>query len=300
MPQPHLKMEAVNTRYLLKWNYSTDISANFTAQMTYSNEQHIEDSYTNMCLGVETHCDYSNCLNYNAEYILRVRAEARGQRSDWARLKFCPEEDASLGAPSELWVEAGVSMVTVSFKEPMAEDGRRMSSLLSPMAFRLQFWTDDAPSQEKQLDSPLHTLPLKAHTRYCVRVQAFSDAFDKDSPYTPPQCTTTLGPTQVWPILLPLLVLLVLLGVLCFVWTRNWRRRSRMLERKPLPRAWCNNFLPSTLCTQLHSKSHQLLLVPQKTTCVICSIVAKPTAEEVSPSLDTPTAPGPETDGCSR
>ncbi|KAJ3591601.1 hypothetical protein NHX12_006734 [Muraenolepis orangiensis] len=186
-------MDAVNTRYLLSWHWGADsvtmvtnTSVNFRAQRTYSDQAQNEDSYTDICVGVETHCDYSSHLKYSGQYALRVRAENRGQRSDWALQEFCPDEQAVLGAPSELRVEAGVSMVTVSFKEPTGNRGELMSSLLSPM------------HQEKEIGTTLTTLrSLHAHTRYCMEVQAFSKDFDKTSPYTPRLCTTTLGPTLV-------------------------------------------------------------------------------------------------------
>ncbi|KAK0154003.1 Interferon alpha/beta receptor 1a [Merluccius polli] len=332
LPKPHLEMDAVNTRYLLRWQWSDsthsvtngNASIKFATQVTYSHLETKEDSYTDMCFGVETYCDYSTHLKYNAEYVLRVRAESGGQRSDWASLYFCPEDNADLGAPSELRVEAGVSMVTLSFKEPMAEDGEPMSSMLSPMAFRLRFWTDDEPSQHhmRNLSTTLHTLSLRAHTRYCLQVQAFSAAFEKASKYTPPKCTTTLGPTLLWPILLPLPVCVVLLGVAYFVWKRS---RRRMLLRYPIPSSMVVRFttlacvhrplqcidnhvqvcfLSSTLCTQLHSKCHcPLLVVPQETTCVVTAMVAMPTVEQPSQDTCTPThaaALGPEAEGCNR
>ncbi|CAL8240798.1 unnamed protein product [Merluccius merluccius] len=296
LPKPHLEMDAVNTRYLLRWRWSdsthsvANASIKFATQLTYSHLETKEDSYTDMCFGVETYCDYSTHLKYNAEYVLRVRAESGGQRSDWASLYFCPEDNADLGAPSELRVEPGVSMVTVSFKEPMAEDGEPMSSMLSPMAFRLRFWTDDEPGQHhvRNLSTTLHTLSLRAHTRYCLQVQAFSAAFEKASKYTPPKCTTTLGPTLLWPILLPLPVCVVLLGVAYFVWKRS---RRRMFMRYAMPSSMV-----------LHSNCHcNLLVVPQETTCVVTAMVAMPTVEQPSQDTRTPThaaALGPEAEGC--
>ena len=74
-----------------------------------------------------------------------------------------PPVTAALGTPSELVVEAGDSMVTVSFKEPMAESGEPMSSVLSQnspeatMAFRLCFRAEDAPSQVTHTHTHTHT-----------------------------------------------------------------------------------------------------------------------------------------------
>ncbi|XP_059891699.1 interferon alpha/beta receptor 1a-like isoform X2 [Gadus macrocephalus] len=287
LPKPELMMDAVNTRYVLRWNYST--TANFTAQWAFSHSL----SYRGVCFGVEAHCDYSAHLDYSGLFVLRVRAEAEGQMSDWAIREFCPDVDAALGTPSELVVEAGDSMVTVSFKEPMAESGEPMSSVLSrnspeaAMAFRLSFRAEDAPSQwqEKTLNTTLHTLSLPAHTRYCLKVQAFSEAFGKTSGYTPEQCTTTLGSSLLWRVLLPLLLLLVVLGGLGFLWTRRrWRQ-----------------FLPSALPSSMmmDSKSHQPLLVPRETSCAVTAVVAMPTAEQaVSDGPALAPTPGPETGGC--
>lgn len=295
LPKPNdLKMDAVNTRYLLSWHWGADsvtmvtnTSVNFRAQRTYSDQAQNEDSYTDICVGVETHCDYSSHLKYSGQYALRVRAENRGQRSDWALQEFCPDEQAVLGAPSELRVEAGVSMVTVSFKEPTGNRGELMSSLLSPMAFRIRFSTSSPEQhQEKEIGTTLTTLrSLHAHTRYCMEVQAFSKDFDKTSPYTPRLCTTTLGPTLVWPTLLLLLsAVVVLSGVSYLVWSRIQRG---MVLRSVFP-------IPSSLL--IHSISHQPLLVTQETTCTVTAVVAMPTGVTVLKHAH-PTAPGPKTGG---
>lgn len=58
-----------------------------------SHKQSDERSYTGMCIGItEERCDFSRELAYMGSYILRVRAEGRGQMSDWYRLEFVPDE----------------------------------------------------------------------------------------------------------------------------------------------------------------------------------------------------------------
>ncbi|XP_010904272.2 interferon alpha/beta receptor 1a isoform X1 [Esox lucius] len=273
LPGPHnLTMDAMNTRYILRWDWNhslTNDSVHFTAKYTLSNLEWDPTLSVGKCVRTtERMCDFSEELEYSASYVLTVMAEVGGQRSNWSRKKFVPDEDAALGPPSHVEVEPGDAMVTVSFREPMTEKNTPMGSLLSSrLYFTLQYWEKDHPSQkqEKVVDTTERTLsPLKPWTEYCLRVNAFNKDWNKTSPPTSPQCVRTLGKRHphVW---LVLLVLLILLSCVALVYYNYCRRNKSILSKYTFP----GNIL------QKSQDPTSLILFPLEECCTVMSVVAK-------------------------
>ncbi|KAJ8004590.1 hypothetical protein DPEC_G00137860 [Dallia pectoralis] len=241
LPSPdNLTLDAVNTRYILRWNwnhYPTNYSVLFTARYTLSNREGDPSAHREKCVRTtERSCDFSDVLNYSAMYVLTVMAEAGGQRSNWSRLMFVADEDAALGPPSHVELEPGDAMVTVRFREPMTEQNTPMSSLLhSTVYFRLQYWKKNHPGQkhEKEVDTTERTLyPLEPWTEYCLHVNAFNRELNKTSADTQPKCVTTHGNklSQMLLVSLVLLVLLICVGSWIF-----WRRRKSLPAKYTFP-----------------------------------------------------------------
>ncbi|XP_062302811.1 interferon alpha/beta receptor 1a-like [Osmerus eperlanus] len=228
LPSPqNVKMDAINTRYILlwEWNQSQHDKVTFTAEFTFSND---ESGYTRICTGMtQKWCNFSSKLDYFASYELRVRAEGHaGLKSSWAiRKEFCPEEDATLGPPTHVRVEPGNGMVTISFREPMTEQGAPMSFILKNMAFKLQYWDTQTPSQKvtKVIQATQHTLILQPRKQFCLQVSAISEEYEKVSPHTQMQCVTTTGDLTVWLILLAVVGPALSIG-LVYIYRRKKRR----------------------------------------------------------------------------
>ncbi|XP_031661568.1 interferon alpha/beta receptor 1a isoform X1 [Oncorhynchus kisutch] len=270
LPRPYnVRMDAVNTRYIMKWDWNHSMANHnitFTAQYTFSHKQSDGRSYTGMCIRItEARCDFSRELNfYMGSYILRVRAEGRGQMSDWYMLKFVPDEHADLGPPSHVAFDPGDTMLTVSFREPMTEQNTPMRSVLD-MSFSLQYWEKHSPSkkQEKVFDSTEGTLfPLKPWTEYCLQVNAFNKLYNKTSPYTQQQCVRTLGYPPVWKVLLPLLGCVALMTTVPVY--RCHKKRKSIVSKHTFPSSILHN-------TQ---DTISLLLLPREESCVATVVVA--------------------------
>ncbi|KAL2076310.1 hypothetical protein ACEWY4_028094 [Coilia grayii] len=198
-PPSLLRMEAINTRYTLHWDWpSAHHHACFTVQYMYSHERVWSRS---VCEGVCVQsCDLSAQLAFSGSYLLRVRAESAGQRSNWSHaLKFTPDEDTLLGQPRGVSLRGGVAVVTVQMAEPVGHDGTPMSHLMKDLTYRLTYWDTHIPAQvhEKDTNLSLLTLHLKPDTEYCMRVCVFSRDYHKTSNYTHTQCIHTHGQRPV-------------------------------------------------------------------------------------------------------
>uniref|UniRef100_A0A4W5KRP7 Fibronectin type-III domain-containing protein n=1 Tax=Hucho hucho TaxID=62062 RepID=A0A4W5KRP7_9TELE len=264
LPRPYnVKMDAVNTQYIMRWDWNHSM-ANHNITLSYSRSD--ERSYTEKCIGItEERCDFSRELDYSGSYILRVRAEGRGQMSDWYWLIFIPDEHADLDPPSHVVFVPGDAMVTVSFKEPMTEQNTPMRSVLDSMFFRLQYWEKHSPSkkQEKVFDTTEGTLfPLKPWTEYCLQVNAFSKPFNKTSPYTQQQCVRTLGHPPVWKVLLAFLGCVTLMTTVPVY--RCHKKRTSLTSKHTFPSSILHN-------TQ---DPISLLLLPQEESCGATAVVA--------------------------
>ncbi|KAM4608255.1 interferon alpha/beta receptor 1a-like [Polymixia lowei] len=253
-------MDAVDMRYCLRWdwNYTHDNYVTFTTQSTFLG---IQDVYTMRCKNVsKTWCDLSAYLDYDGSYILQVRAERGGEWSNWTSLDFCASETAPLSAPSQLRVEPGNATVTVSFKEPMADDDTLITDQLGPLTFRLRYWMENTPDQrhEKDLRRTVHTVALEPHTRYCLQVRALSEVHSKESPYTQPQCVTTLGDTLMWPMVTGLMGLVVVVAASVYMCHRKWKK------------LFPDYTTPSSIVEPPISRP---LLEPREISCVVSAVV---------------------------
>ncbi|KAL0985547.1 hypothetical protein UPYG_G00158460 [Umbra pygmaea] len=279
LPSPYnLKMDAVNTRYILRWAWNrslTNYSISFTTKYVFSNEEQDLTCYKVKCIRItEMSCDFSDVLRYSSTYVLAVTAVGMGQRSNFSRLYFVPDVDAALGPPTHVKLEPGDDMVNVNFREPMTEENTSMSSVLhAKVYFRLQYWEKKHPGKkhEKDIDTTETTLSsLKPWTEYCLHVNAFSlvEEWNKTSPYTQPQCFRTRGKGHppVWQVLLALLAC-----VSVIVLTYMYYQKKVKFSEYTFP----SRILPNT-------QGHTSLFLPWEESFAVTSVVAA-SVEQTSP-----------------
>ncbi|KAG7463674.1 hypothetical protein MATL_G00179090 [Megalops atlanticus] len=268
----NVTMEAVNTRYVLRWDWDqthANYTVKFTAGYTYSNEHGEPDKW--VCnRTTEKQCDFSfQNLHYLASYKVWVRAEGRNESSCWHLLKFCPEEHASLGPPPHVEVVSGEAMLMVNIAEPVTVYNASMSSIM-PLSFRVQYWEKDATHQKsnQSLTATWGTLsPLKPWTEYCLKVCAFSMEYDKTSPFTNKLCVQTRGKKNrlFWKILPGVLICLLLVILPVYV----YRNTIKSLCLPPN--------LPSSI--QDPPPAVTPLLQPWEESCTVLAVVAAPTPQ---------------------
>ncbi|KAJ8379146.1 hypothetical protein AAFF_G00230580 [Aldrovandia affinis] len=265
----NVTMEAVNTRFILKWDWDRT-QANYT--MTFTAEyvlSHLEDrrlSYRRVCYRTaERWCDFSfQNLSFSSTYLVSVRAEGRQETSRWSVLPFCPEEEASLGPPSGVEVHCGEATLTVIVAEPLTVYNVPMSSVL-PLSYRVQYWERHAPQRNRtqELKGTQGTVTvLQPGAEYCLRICAFNLNYDKISSYTGQQCVQTSGTGHhvLWSTPLSALCCVMLA---CALWTCHGR--SRRLCLPPMP--------PSSIQDASPGVSVRLL-EPREESCAVSAVVS--------------------------
>uniref|UniRef100_A0A4W4DUL5 Fibronectin type-III domain-containing protein n=1 Tax=Electrophorus electricus TaxID=8005 RepID=A0A4W4DUL5_ELEEL len=194
LPSPKdVTMIPFDLNYTLQWDWtSTELrnSTTFTAEYAFQEDQHENRLYIKVCEGSWQHrCDFTHRLDFRGSYIIRVRAESGGEHSDWKYVSFTPDEDGVLGPPSQVSIEADVTMLILNIS-------KSLKSTEVKLRYQVQYWERERPAQ-KQLriyDNPYVSLvSLKPWTEYCVQVKVFDQNFGMNGTYTSPQCVSTKG-----------------------------------------------------------------------------------------------------------
>ncbi|XP_054644295.1 interleukin-10 receptor subunit beta isoform X2 [Dunckerocampus dactyliophorus] len=150
-------------------------------------------------------CDLSGCgIHYLGVYMLRVRANANVNYSDWVLKEFCPDKHAAIGPPSKVDVDSDGSSVCVYISDPLTSSNGSMKDEIPKLYYNILYWECNVDKQVLKphvLNSSVSmvTLPnLKSWTRYCVRVQSRYDLYNKSSEFTLPHCIQTEGTIPWW------------------------------------------------------------------------------------------------------
>ncbi|XP_026801016.1 interferon alpha/beta receptor 1a isoform X2 [Pangasianodon hypophthalmus] len=227
LPGPHdVKMIAVDMDYMLQWewNYTQlEDPVTFTSDYVFWEAQDDEGSYKRACKGSrERQCDFTHCkLPFSGTFLIRVRAEAGLQCSNWTQMRFTPDEDVLLASPSRVNVKADVDGLTLMISKSVMRDVMKLQ-------YRVQYWERLKPEQKhvEVYDSPHAPLSsLKSWTEYCVQVSVFSLDYEKSSNYTSPQCVYTTGRPLVWLRILSVLCSIPVLGAFLYI-CHKFRRKS--------------------------------------------------------------------------
>ncbi|KAF3695201.1 Interferon alpha/beta receptor 1a Membrane-associated type I interferon receptor [Channa argus] len=224
----NLTLITLNTNYTLSWNWhqspaeSQDVT--FTTQYigTYKLKNYKKiPNWSTVCEETSHRsCDFTRLnLHYQAQYTLRVRANANVLHSDWVETEFCPEKQAVLGPPTVHLAPAGNDL-DVFILDPLTSTNTSMKEHIPKLYYNILYWDKSADTKTKTLNNSVNqvTLPnLKSWTWYCVKVQSCYET--KSSTFTSPLCTQTKGKTPWWIIFLSFLGSLVVLLSLysCFL-----------------------------------------------------------------------------------
>ncbi|XP_076119070.1 interferon alpha/beta receptor 1b-like [Alosa pseudoharengus] len=227
-PPAHVTVEALNTHYVLVWDWSGERAGNqnvtFTAEWLakYKLRRRHQD-WESVCVNVsETRCDFTSAeLNYLGMFVLHVRANVHTHtqtlHSAWVDRTFCPDSEAALGPPSLVEVSAqGRGLLEVKISDPVTHNNKSMKVHVPELYYRIQYWKlgtySQRPPQVVDSVASLVTLSeLEEWTDFCVRVQSRYNFYNKTSAFTSPQCIRTQGQTPYWQV--ALLFLLSLSGV---------------------------------------------------------------------------------------
>ncbi|XP_046701877.1 interferon alpha/beta receptor 1a-like isoform X2 [Silurus meridionalis] len=231
LPPPcDVQMIAVNLDYILRWDWNythLKIPVTFTVD---SDAEEDERLYKQACEGTtERWCDFTHCrLPFSASFLVRVRAEAGLQHSNWTVLNFTPDIDGKLAPPGPVKATADKDMLMLMIPQSV------MSDVMKDLQYRVQYWEKFNPNQKgtEVYGSPHAPLrALKSGTEYCVQVSIFSLEYNKSSNYTSPLCIYTKDRSLAW-VAIPAVLCGVVLSVVLLYIGHKFRRKS---EEYPTP-----------------------------------------------------------------
>ncbi|XP_063049807.1 interleukin-10 receptor subunit beta [Engraulis encrasicolus] len=298
----HVRLETLNTHYVLKWDWNTHTphhNVTFTAQYLakYKLRRRRLD-WVSVCEGVdERECDFTAAkLTYLGIFLLRVRAnththahthgEEHTLHSDWVNITFCPDIDAVLGPPSSVDITSeGRGLLELRILDPVTHDNQSMGTLIEHMYYRIQYWIPRTHPEVQELNSSVSLVTLSSLVEgevYCARVQTRYDYYNKASTYTSPQCLKVTGVTPYWQVALWfLLALLLVSGVVMLFFYTSVRVLKITRPSNKLP-THMHQYFQSPACDRPR------LLTPESESCLLIGQMDV----ELLPASPPPCCPG--------
>ncbi|RXN21708.1 interferon alpha beta receptor 1a-like protein [Labeo rohita] len=201
----NVRIDSLNTRYVLRWDWPHETAANqtvtFTAQYIAEfrsrRAKHDED-WTSVCVNVLEHrCDFTGAeMMYWGLYLLRVRANTSRQSSGWVQIRFCPDKHAGLGPPSSVKLNTVGGDLEIIIRDPLSSNNESMKTLLDDkLSYLIQYWRRSEDPQAATFlptkNNVVTVTKLDRQTWYCVRVQSCYNFYNKSSVFSDTHCART-------------------------------------------------------------------------------------------------------------
>ncbi|OPJ66463.1 interferon alpha/beta receptor 1 [Patagioenas fasciata monilis] len=210
----NVRILALNMKFHLHWNnqYKQRVSYNVQYLIGYLKE--VPGDYSTKWLSVpgcenitDTQCDFSSIISTTPGfYYLRVQAMSEYNKSCLSNeVKVDPLITNEIGPP-----DVKVDISDVSLHIQISPPGGSECEIMRDhydLSYRILYWKNSSNNEEevkmKEVKQTIATVSdLTPSTSYCVKVQAFSEAYNKSSDYSKEECIKTPGDKT-----LPLIIL---------------------------------------------------------------------------------------------
>uniref|UniRef100_A0A8C5T3X2 Interferon alpha and beta receptor subunit 1 n=1 Tax=Malurus cyaneus samueli TaxID=2593467 RepID=A0A8C5T3X2_9PASS len=219
----NLSVLALNMKFHLLWNNQGEQQVNYNVQYLTGFLKKLNDDYSAKWLSVpkcenitHTWCNFSSIITTTGFYYLRVQARAGHNRSCLSReVKVDPLKTNGIGPPGvRLDISDTLLHILIS---PPGEDENEFMRDHYDLSYRILYWKNSSNEEEevrqKEVKQTIATIPeLSPSTLYCVKVQAFSEPYNKSSAYSQQECIHSPAGTP-----LPLLIFGIFMGALLVV-----------------------------------------------------------------------------------
>ncbi|NXC54422.1 INAR1 protein, partial [Aleadryas rufinucha] len=163
-----------------------------------------------------TSCNFSSVITTTGFYYLRVQAREGHNKSCLSReVKVDPLKTNVIGPPG-VRLDLSDTLLHILISPPGgAED--EVTRDHYDLSYRILYWKNSSDKEEevkqKEVKQIIATVPdLSPSTLYCVKVQAFSEPYNKSSAYSQQECIQTPAGTS-----LPLIIFGIFMGALLVV-----------------------------------------------------------------------------------
>uniref|UniRef100_A0A8C6X6J8 Fibronectin type-III domain-containing protein n=1 Tax=Naja naja TaxID=35670 RepID=A0A8C6X6J8_NAJNA len=184
-------------KHLLYWNNLYDGNVSFIVQLLPGYKAHhsldISKDWENVskCENIRTtFCDLSSVIGSNGIYYLRVQAVHSPNKSPWSKtLEFQPIEQNKMGPPN-VSVNASKDSINVFIASPGELENSPMSDTYE-LTYNVWYRTSSITKELRRKPSQFIISKLNSSTLYCLKVQAFSETYNKSSAFSNETCIKT-------------------------------------------------------------------------------------------------------------
>ncbi|NXT64409.1 INAR1 protein, partial [Chaetops frenatus] len=216
----NLSVVALNMKFHLLWNNQDKKEVNYNVQYLLGFKKKLNDDYSDKWLSVprcenitSTWCNFSSIITSTGFYYLRVQAREGHNKSCLSReVKVDPLKTNGIGPPG-VRLDLSDTLLHI-FISPPGGAGNEIMRDHYDLSYRILYWQNSTDKEEevkqKEVKQTIATIPAwSPSTLYCVKVQAFSEPYNKSSAYSPQECIHTPAGTS-----LPLIILGIFMGAL--------------------------------------------------------------------------------------
>ncbi|KAF1458083.1 Interferon alpha/beta receptor 1, partial [Pygoscelis antarcticus] len=216
---------ALNMKFHLHWNnqYKQHVSYNVQYLIGYLKKLH--DDYSVKWLNVpgcenitDTQCNFSSIITtVSGFYYLRVQAMSEYNKSCLSNeVKVDPLRTNEIGPPG-VKVDISDVLLHIQISPPGGSESEVMRDHYD-LSYRVLYWKNSSDNEEeikmKEIKQTIGTVSdLTPSTLYCVKVQAFSEFYNKSSRYSEEKCIRTPG-DEIFPLVILATFVIALIAVL--------------------------------------------------------------------------------------
>uniref|UniRef100_A0A2D4Q135 Fibronectin type-III domain-containing protein n=1 Tax=Micrurus surinamensis TaxID=129470 RepID=A0A2D4Q135_MICSU len=222
----NLQIHSLNMKHLLYWDNLYDGNVSFIVQLLLGYKTHysldISKDWENVskCENIRTtFCDLSSVIGSIGIYYLRVQAVRGHNKSPWSKtLQFKPIEQNKMGPPN-VSVSASKDSINVFIASPGESENNPMSDTYE-LTYNVWYRTSSITKELRQKPSQFIIPNLDSSTLYCLKVQAFSETYNKSSASSNETCIETAkGETSPFtPLISGVVIFICLIFVIPCAW----------------------------------------------------------------------------------
>ncbi|NWT77152.1 INAR1 protein, partial [Prunella himalayana] len=219
----NLSVLALNMKFHLLWDAqgNQDVSYSVQYQFGYTKILHDDDSAKWLsvprCENItSTCCDFSSIIS-SGFYYLRVQAREGHNKSCFFReVRVNALQTNEIGPPG-VRLDLSDTLLHILISPPGEGAAAEKMRENYDFSYRILYWKNSSNKEEevkqKEVKQTIATVPdVSPSTLYCVKVQAFSESYNKRSAYSQQECIHTPAGTS-----LPLIIFGIFMGALLVV-----------------------------------------------------------------------------------
>ncbi|NXI88798.1 INAR1 protein, partial [Rhipidura dahli] len=218
----NVRVLAVNMKFFLLWDNQGEQQGTYNVQYLLGYQKELNEDYSDKWISVpgcenisSTLCNFSSIIT-TGFYYLRVQAREGHNRSCLSReVRVDPLKTNGIGPPG-VRLDFCDTLLHILISPPGGSETEVMRDHYD-LSYRILYWKNVSNEQEelkqKEVKQTMATVPgLSPSTLYCVKVQAFSEPYNKSSAYSQQECIQTPAGTS-----LPLIIFGIFMGALLVV-----------------------------------------------------------------------------------